>query len=166
MKDIKFKIDSGLIDELKHLCEIRAIKFTRDLLIRTDKDKNIVVVLLDLSPYEQDHQAVYPLMIENKYHQKSKTHFMFYTHEANIKMREMKYKYGIHPIAIPPCTDYDVRIFEVEKQKGNKQYFMEMISAYDTIDRETLKVMPKMMFPKMMFTFPLTKVTKDTHQNQ
>ena len=165
MKDIKFKLDADVIECLKKLCEIRAIKFTRDLLIRTDKDKNIVVVLKDLNPCHPDHASIRYPTHESQY-QKSKTHFMFYTHEANIKMREMKYKYGIHPIAIPPCTDYDVRIFEVEKQKGNKQYFMEMISAYDTIDRETLKVMPKMMFPKMMFTFPLTKVTKDTHQDQ
>ena len=120
MKDIKFKLDADVIECLKKLCEVRAIKFTRDLLIRTDKDKNIVVVLKDLNPCHPDHASIRYPTHESQY-QKSKTHFMFYIHEAKIKMRELTYRYQITPIAIPPVADYDVRIFESEKQKDNKQ---------------------------------------------
>ena len=84
MKHIKFKLDADVIECLKKLCEVRAIKFTRDLLIRTDKDKNIVVVLKDLNPCHPDHASIRYPTHESQY-QKSKTHFMFYIHEAKIK---------------------------------------------------------------------------------
>ena len=158
MKDIKFKIDSNLIDQLKHLSEHRGINFTRDLLIKTDTDKSIIVALLDLSPYEFDHQCIYRCEVDKK-PQISKTHFMFYVHEAKIKMREMKYKYGINPIAIPPCTDYDIRIFDVDntKLKSGRQYFMEMTTTYDTSDRVTPKT-----HPTLVFTFPISLVPRNT----
>ena len=159
MKDIKFKLDADVIECLKKLCEVRAIQVTRDLLIRTDKDKNIVVVLKDLNPCHPDHASIRYPTHESQY-QKSKTHFMFYIHEAKIKMRELTYRYQITPIAIPPVADYDVRIFESEKQKDNKQYFMEMTSSYD-LSKTPIKNNED---PRLMFVFPINKVTKDTYQ--
>jgi len=159
MKDINFKLNADVIECLKKFCQVRAIKFTRDLLIKTDKDKNIVTVLKDLNPTHPDHATIrYPT--HNNEYQKSNSHFMFYIHEAKIKMRELTYKYQITPIAIPPVADYDVRIFSATQTCDTRpSYFMEMTTSYDL--SEPIRNNED---PRLIFVFPINKVTKDTVQ--
>ena len=152
MREIRFKIDSGLIETLRKLQNVRAIKFTRNLLIKTDKDKNIIIALVELDPKELGHYWSCQLPYPNK----ALNHFMFYVPETKIKMREMSYKFLITPVAIPPIANYDVRIFLDE----DKQYQMEMSSC----DRFHSHSEQQKLDPRMKFTFAIKKLTKDTLQ--
>ena len=150
MREIRFKINSSLIETLRKLQNVRAIKFTRNLLIKTDKDKNIIIALIELDPRELGHSWSQKLTDTNK----AREHFMFYIHETKIKMKEENWRFLITPIAILPIANYNVRIF-LDK---DKQYQMEMISS----DRFHLKQEERELDPRMKFTFEVKKLTKDT----
>ena len=152
MREIRFKIDSGLIETLRRWQNVRAIKFTRNLLIKTDKDLNIIIALIELDPRKLGHSWSQKLPDTNKAHE----HFMFYLHETKIKMKEESWRFLITPIAILPIANYNVRIF----RDKDKQYQMEMSSS----DRFSFDAHQKEMDARMKFTFVVKKLTEDTEQ--
>lgn len=152
MKDIKFKIDSRIIEGLKKKHEIKGLKFTRDLLIKGVKGKDIIIVLIDLSPNAEDHSCNFYL------EQKADRDFMFYVHESKVKMRQFSYKFMITPLAIPPLHDYDARIFTDEED----QYRFELTTICPEKPRDEFNNLNN--YVDFKFTFPIRKLTKDTVQ--
>ena len=102
MNEIKFKLNQDHIVALKKFSNF---KFGKDLLIKTDKNKNIILVMCNLRMKDEHH---FWLTLEEK----SKEDFMFCANKQPVKYSENKVSYFILPVAVPPIADYKVRIFK------------------------------------------------------
>jgi hypothetical protein len=125
MKPIKFNLSEENINCLKVWCKIRGLaNMRRNLLIKTDKNKNIIIVFINLSAISRDHHIIIDIK------QKSKERFMFKIDEMKIKtkkdsVKEDSFSHWITPVIIPPIDDYKVRFF-----KSNNKILMEMRSKH------------------------------------
>ena len=118
MNEIKFKLSAHQIDSLKRYDEIMNKHSCQDILIKTNKDKNIIIVLCNLSfqpitwndgvtIQDQDHSSVLTL------EEKADEHFMLYAHKQLMRFKSIKsFSRMIMPVAVPPIENYECKIFK------------------------------------------------------
>ena len=105
-----FKISEHQILKLKEYSKIMKDS-CKDILIKTNKDKNIMIIMCDLKfkPFtwadgvtvqDQNHNST--LVLEDK----SEEDFMFYAPKAPVKYNKNSYTNVIMPVAVPPIADY------------------------------------------------------------
>lgn len=128
-----FKLSERRIQKMKEYAKIMnsssPLSSCQDMLIKTDKDKNIIIVLCDLSfkPYtwadgvtvqDQTHSSTIPSDA------KSKEHFMHYAPREYVKLNSNARENIIMPVIVPPIADYNCDIYELNKSK--KRGLIEM----------------------------------------
>jgi hypothetical protein len=119
-----FKLSGEVMKQLKQYSKIMnsssPLTSCQDMLIKTDKDKNIIVVLCNLSwiPYtwadgvtvqDQTHSSTIPS------DSKSKEHFMHYAPREYVKLNSNARENIIMPVIVPPIADYNCDIYELNK---------------------------------------------------
>tara|TARA_B100000767_G_C19693617_1_gene505155 strand:+ start:137 stop:598 length:462 start_codon:yes stop_codon:yes gene_type:complete len=124
-----FKLRASEIDDLKKYSKIMKGD-CNDMLIKTDKDKNIIIVMCDLNfkPFTwadgitvQEHNNSSTLPLEYK----SEEDFMFYAERSSVRKDGHGRENIIMPVAVPPIEDYDCFIHKPD-QVNNNFYFIEM----------------------------------------
>jgi len=114
-----FKLSEEVMKELKQYSKIMK-KDCQDILIKTNKDKQIIIVMCDLSfkPYTwadgvtvQDQNNSFTLCLEDK----SDEHFMHYAHKTCVKLNSNAKENVIMPVIVPPIADYYCDIYKLNE---------------------------------------------------
>ena len=122
-----FKITMDDMESMKTYSRIMK-QDSKDLLIKTNEDKNITLVMCDLrfKPYTWKDGTVIPnsntstLVLADK----SDEHFMHYAHKTCVKLNSNAKENVIMPVIVPPIADYNCDIYELNKSK--KRGLIEM----------------------------------------
>jgi len=105
-----FKITEDCMEDMKTYSKIMK-EDSKDMLIRTTKDKNIELVMCDLNFVEhtwndgvtvQTHSNSSSLILEDK----SDIDFTFYAHRSTVRFGKKGNKQVVMPVIIPPVNDY------------------------------------------------------------
>ena len=128
-----FKLSERRIQKMKEYAKIMnsssPLSSCQDMLIKTDKDKNIIIVLCDLSfkPYTWSDGVTVQDQTHNStlcFEEKSKEHFMHYAPRTLMKLNTKTIQKHIMPVIVPPIADYNCDIYELNKSK--KRGLIEM----------------------------------------
>lgn len=129
-----FKITMDDMESMKTYSRIMK-QDSKDLLIKTNEDKNITLVMCDLKfkPYTWKDRTVIPhsntstLVLADK----SDEHFMFYARKESCRFGSNGRTNVVMPVIVPPITDYDCQIQQVENdyriQMSAKHYYFTFI---------------------------------------
>ena len=123
-----FKLSEEVMKELKQYSKIMK-KDCQDILIKTNKDKQIIIVMCDLSfkPYTWADGVTVQDQTHNStlfFEEKSKEHFMHYAPRTLMKLNTKTIQKHIMPVIVPPLADYKCDIYELNKSK--KRGLIEM----------------------------------------
>ena len=94
-----FKIKEEQIILLKKLAKFR---FAKNMLIKTDKNQQIEIHLVDL---KHEHQGANQLSLVCEDY--SETDFMFYARQEQCKFNPSGREYVLMPIIVPPIASYN-----------------------------------------------------------
>ena len=114
-----FKLSEEVMKELKQYSKIMK-NDCQDILIKTNKDKEIVIVMCDLKfkPYTwadgvtiQKQNNSFTLCLDEK----SDKHFTHYAPKTLVKLNSNAKENVIMPVIVPPIADYTCLIYELNE---------------------------------------------------
>tara|TARA_Y100000031_G_scaffold150213_1_gene189206 strand:- start:41 stop:457 length:417 start_codon:yes stop_codon:yes gene_type:complete len=105
MNEIRFKINQDQFIALKKFAQFG---FSKNILIKTNKNKNLIFVMCDLLQSESNSfEITFPEKFEND--------FMFYAPKQPVKFSENARTIVLMPVIVPPIDDYNCTIKEIKK---------------------------------------------------